>query len=156
MLVRTRLLLLPGILLALVARGFDLQTDESDVYTVKWHRPNVALEIRMPNSTSLSDGRTASASVRDAAETWNTQIEFFTFNSTLEPITPRVAGNGRNELVIESKIAGSDFGSGVLAVTLISHDGNEILETDIVFNAGENWDSYSGPRRSRPDAVPAE
>ena len=77
-------------------RAFDLQTDESGVYTVKWHQSPVALDIRLPNTTALSDGRTAAISVRDAATTWNDHIEVLRFTTTVGSVTPRVAGNGRD------------------------------------------------------------
>ncbi len=151
---RLRSLLPLGVLLMIAAttgRAYELQTDESGVYTVKWHQSPIALDIRIANTATLSDSRTAATSVRDAATTWNSQIETLRFSPTLRSVAPRAAGNGRNELVIESTINGSAFGAGVLAVTLIHHDGNAVLETDIIFNAEEEWDSYAGSLRSRPD-----
>ncbi len=45
---------------------------------------------------------------------------------------------------LASKIYGDDFGDSVLAVTLTDQSGGHTLETDVLFNTANNFNSYRG------------
>lgn len=51
----------------------------------------------------------------------------------------------RNGVRFAASDCGDAWGQTTLAVTHIWHTGDTIIETDIVFNANENWEVYSGP-----------
>jgi Matrixin len=47
--------------------------------------------------------------------------------------------------LFDSKVFGQNFGSNVLAVTLLNYRNGNMEETDTVFNNAITWDSYRGP-----------
>jgi len=51
----------------------------------------------------------------------------------------------RNGVRFADSDCGDAWGQSTLAVTHIWYVGDTIIETDIVFNANQNWDVYSGP-----------
>jgi hypothetical protein len=57
-------------------------------------------------------------------------------------------GSNRNGVGFTSDVCGDPYGSTTLAVTLTRFIGDEITETDIVFNDNQSWDVYSGPWES--------
>lgn len=52
--------------------------------------------------------------------------------------------NGRNELFFSREIFGEPFPHGVLAVTRVTRERRVAVESDVVFNAGEQWAVYRG------------
>ncbi|HTR01056.1 MAG TPA: matrixin family metalloprotease, partial [Candidatus Acidoferrum sp.] len=64
-------------------------------------------------------------------------------------------GNGDqlNGTDFRNDLCGNDFGSSVLATTLVTSNSNQfgftyITEADIVFNSAFIWDVYNGPRKN--------
>jgi hypothetical protein len=47
-------------------------------------------------------------------------------------------------VMFDNKIFGDNFGTGVLAVTLLAYRNGNFEETDTVFNSAISWDSYRG------------
>ena len=143
---------LAPLLLTPLLCGYDLQKDLSEVYVIKIYQTPFHLEINLSNTADLSDGTSMNTSVRAAAETWNDLLETLQFTSTLSATgATQSIGNGRNELVRAATINGDEFPDGALAVTTSYTDANEYVESDIVFSADENWDSYRGNLRARYD-----
>jgi hypothetical protein len=52
-----------------------------------------------------------------------------------------------NSVVFSDSIFGQSFGSGTLAVTYYRTQGSRMVEADILFNRGQNFDSYRGALR---------
>ena len=57
------------------------------------------------------------------------------------------SGDGVNSVVFSDSIFGQSFGSGTLAVTYYRTQGSRMVEADILFNRGQNFDSYRGALR---------
>jgi Matrixin len=57
------------------------------------------------------------------------------------------SGDGVNSAVFSDSIFGQSFGSGTLAVTYYRTQGSRMVEADILFNRGQNFDSYRGALR---------
>jgi hypothetical protein len=47
-------------------------------------------------------------------------------------------------VMFDSKVFGDNFGTGVLAITLLGYRNGNFEETDTVFNSAISWDSYRG------------
>jgi hypothetical protein len=60
------------------------------------------------------------------------------------PVTP-AQGDDEMSVFFDTKVFGMNFGSGVLAVTLLSDRSGNFEETDTVVNSAISWDSYRGP-----------
>jgi hypothetical protein len=94
----------------------------------------------------LADGSLDwNASIENALALWNEQMDRMQFSWTVAaPGTPASQGDGVNSLQFSAKVYGDDFGSNVLAVTLIDSNGNQNTETDILFNTANRFNSYRG------------
>jgi hypothetical protein len=112
--------------------------------TVRMH-----LSFSGPGHT-LSDGFTSwDQSAADALNIWNSYLTHMQFavdhNSLLTP----ASDDADNSAFFSNTVYGDSWGSGVLAITLISSRNNIMVETDVIFNqSGWNWDSYRGNLRS--------
>ena len=53
---------------------------------------------------------------------------------------------GDDEMLVmfDNKVFGDNFGTGVLAVTLLGYRKGNFEEADTVFNSAISWDSYRG------------
>ena len=111
--------------------------------------PGSTLPVRIqlgPSNIVLRDG---SVSWNDVAENafsvWNEQMARLKVGWTVTPpSTPTSGGNGVTEIQFGSTVYGDSFGSNVLAITLVSHSGGQMLECDVVFNSRYHFDSYRG------------
>jgi hypothetical protein len=81
----------------------------------------------------------------DALNVWNPYLEHLSLAGNLN--SPVVADSGDDEMsaLFSFNVFGDDFGSGVLAITMLSYRGTTFEESDTVFNAAFTWDSYRGP-----------
>ncbi len=66
------------------------------------------------------------------------------------PNTPTSSGDHVTEIQFGSTIYGDSFGSNVLAVTLVSNSGAQMLECDVIFNSRYHFDSYRGSLSTDP------
>lgn len=57
------------------------------------------------------------------------------------------SNDGVNSIVFTATVYGQSFGSGTLAVTYYTYTGSTMKETDVLFNANQNFDSYRGALR---------
>ena len=99
---------------------------------------------------SFPDGSSSwNASAADALQIWNQHLQTVRFVHA-----GSVAGgdgDGRNSVFFSSSIYGEKFGTNTIAVTVGYNDASNpsvIIETDVIFNSAERWDSYRGPLRS--------
>ena len=146
---RTIFSLLVALAVSAGAFGYSLSVDASGVYVNKWQKSPINMVVKLPTTANMSDGSSFSSSVVGAIQTWNEQIGTVQFApQTMAPGTYK-SGNGTNEIVVDSTADGERFTDGTLAITLIYFSGNGLIETDVIFNSAEQWDSYRGIRSGR-------
>ena len=106
----------------------------------------VVMQLSLGSGTrTLRDGFTSfNDSAVDALQTWNPHLAHLRFSWIKNsPVTP-TEGDDEMSVIFDNKIFGSNFGSGVLAVTLLAYRNGNFEETDTVFNSAISWDSYRG------------
>lgn len=127
--------------LALSCRGWDLEG-------YSWNRNRtVLMHLSLPPpSTPLADGSPSfNAVAEDALNIWNQHLVHMKFAVNRGSILPAASGDGNTSVTMSNTVYGSDFGNGVLAVTLVTPRDTTFVEADVIFNIGSNWDSYRGP-----------
>lgn len=103
-------------------------------------------------------GETWDAAFKRAMAAWTTasNFDFVAVDQIGDPCagqSTNALGNGIGGVGFANNRCGTEFGDSVLAITLTTlsckNPGctgkKDIVEADIVFNANENWDIYSGP-----------
>ncbi len=130
--------------------AYDTLKDSSGIYVVVLSPGAVPLKIKTPTPTDpLLDGSTSFATPLLAAmKLWNDQMGVVNFQGQVEAMEGYVSGNGINEIAMDSKADGEDFGENTLAITLSYRVSNVRTESDIVFNTAHTWDSYRGGLRN--------
>ena len=106
----------------------------------------VVMQLSLGSGTRiLRDGFTSfNDSAIDALKTWNPYLAHLQFSWVKNsPVTP-AEGDDEMSVIFDNKIFGDNFGSGVLAVTLLAYRNGNFEETDTVFNSAISWDSYRG------------
>jgi hypothetical protein len=94
---------------------------------------------------TLRDGFTSfNDSAIDALKTWNPHLAHLQFSWVKNSPVTAVEGDDEMSVIFDSKIFGSNFGSGTLAVTVLGYRNGNFEETDTVFNKAISWDSYRG------------
>jgi hypothetical protein len=96
---------------------------------------------------TLIDGNTSwNAAAAPALNVWDQDIQRarLTFVTSTAPVS---SGDGVNSVVFSDSIFGQSFGSGTLAVTYYRTQGSRMVEADILFNRGQNFNSYRGALR---------
>jgi hypothetical protein len=117
--------------------------------------PGSTLQVRIqlgPSNIILRDG---SASWNDVAKNafavWNEQMARLKVGWTIAPPnTPAQASDNVTEVQFGSTVYGDAFGRNVLAVTLVSNTGGQMLECDVIFNSNYHFDSYRGSLSTDP------
>jgi hypothetical protein len=114
---------------------------------LSWTRDRtVVMQLSLASGTrSLRDGFTSfNDSAVDALQTWNPYLAHLQFSWVKNsPVTP-AEGDDEMSVIFDNKVFGDNFGSGVLAVTLLAYRNGNFEETDTVFNNAISWDSYRG------------
>ncbi|MCP5420840.1 MAG: matrixin family metalloprotease [Gammaproteobacteria bacterium] len=145
------LLAVPGGFMLLIL--FSGASSGFELIGAKWPTPatDMAMNFSGYNGGVSPSGTTWSQAYREAAQLWSDSTPF-SFTLTDQSIDPCVgfssgAGDDRNGTAFTSTLCGRSFGLGVLAVTITYAQvgGTETLETDMIFNASQNWDVYHGP-----------
>ena len=138
------LLALPAVVSAYVT-----QKDSSDIYVVVWPPGPITMQNRLPLPLApLLDGSTTyTAPILAAMQQWNDVMGTVRLQGQVSTPPGYATGNGINEIAMDSKADGEDFGENTLAITMSYRVGNEKTEADIVFNTAYTWDSYRGPLR---------
>jgi len=117
--------------------------------------------FRVGISGSSPTGGTWNAAFKRSMDAWSgvSKFKFVAIDDYLDPCIDRGAGqfgDGATGVDFNSTVCGTEFGGNTLAVTLTAGQclnqqctgGFKITDADIVFNSGETWDIYSGPRRN--------
>jgi matrixin len=114
---------------------------------VSW-TPNRTVLIHLslpPGPGPFIDGSaTFNASAEDALNIWNQYLVHMQFAVDRNSILPPSGTDGNTSVLMSDKIYGDTFGSGVLAVTLVTPRGSTFIEADVIFNNAIQWNSYPG------------
>ncbi|MGI8820541.1 MAG: matrixin family metalloprotease [Chthoniobacterales bacterium] len=112
----------------------------------------VVMQLSLGGTRLLSDGSTSFAQVaQDALAMWTQQMAHLRFVGVMNsPITPADYDDA-NSVFFSDRVFGTSFGTGTLAVTLLSSRNHVMEETDTIFNNFYQWDSYRGSLRSAQD-----
>jgi hypothetical protein len=135
------------VLIAASAHGYVLEGESwTPNRTVRMH-----LSFTGPGFT-LSDGFTSwDESAADALNIWNTYLVHMQFAVDHNSLLPPASNDADNSAFFSDTVYGDSWGSGVLAITLISSRNSIMVETDVIFNQNWTWDSYRGNLRSTMD-----
>jgi Matrixin len=112
----------------------------------------VTMHLSLGGPAALQDGfRSFNESAADALNIWNGYLVHMQFASVLNsPLTPS-DGDSDNSAFFSDTVYGDTFGNRVLAITLISSRDSAVIETDVIFNNAESWNSYRGPLQQSQD-----
>ncbi len=148
---------------ALLIAALGLSCATAYAYNVsgtKWPGAATHLYIGMPGTAA--SGVTWSEALHRSALDWtaNTPFTFNTISSYKDPCAgysansqstgfPDGQGDGLNGADFTTTVCGNDYGTNVLAVTLVYTESNllgafDITEADVVFNVNSRFDIYDG------------
>lgn len=115
-----------------------------------WASGDITLQLHLGAApATLSDGLTHWDDVALAAlNRWNQSISRSRLVAIRNSGTARAYPNAYNNVFFDSDIYGEAFGDRVLAVTLRRSRGGNTVESDVVVNSRESWNSYRGGLRS--------
>ena len=126
----------------------------------KW--PGAATHLYIGMSGTAASGVSWSEALRRSAAEWteNTPFTFTTIPSYRDPCSgyransqasgfPEGQGDGLNGADFSATVCGNNYGTNVLAVTLVYTESNQlgafdITEADVVFNSNSRFDIYDG------------
>ena len=132
---------------ALASASFGYVREFDNGTPLAWVKDRtVVMQLSLGSGTRiLRDGFTSfNDSAIDALKTWNPYLAHLQFSWVKNsPVTP-AEGDDEMSVIFDNKIFGDNFGSGVLAVTLLAYRNGNFEETDTVFNSAISWDSYRG------------
>ncbi len=147
--------------LSLVLALLSLSAYSFSVNGSKWPGGTTHLHVGIPRLSA--SGKAWSEALRRAALEWNdkTPFEFTLFSTYRDPCNgyrasstssgfPAGTGDDVNGADFTSTVCGNEYGTSVLAVTLVYTESNQlgafdITEADIVFNSNSRFDIYDGP-----------
>lgn len=84
------------------------------------------------------------ASAEDALNIWNQYLVHMQFAVDRNSILPPSGDDGNTSVSMSNTVYGDSFGSGTLAVTLMTPRGSTLMEADVIFNNAYDFDSYRG------------
>jgi hypothetical protein len=131
---------------ALASSSFGYVREFDNGIPLAWVKDRtVVMQLSLGGTRTLRDGFTSfNDSAIDALQTWNPHLAHLRFSWVKNsPVTP-AEGDDEMSVIFDNKIFGTNFGSGTLAVTLLSYRNGNFEETDTVFNNAISWDSYRG------------
>lgn len=126
------------------------RTDDSGIYVVKWQTSPISMQVKLSDVANLADGNSYASSVIAGMQAWNEKLGTVQFAPQRSSPGAYSSGNKINEIAMDSTMDGDAFPSGVIAITLSYTRGNEMSESDIIFNTAYSWRSYRGALQSYP------
>ena len=118
----------------------------------KWPGQQVDLTVNM--SGFSNSGTSWNEGAAQAAATWNSGMNGLDIvpkaknGHPCAGYLPAFPEDFQNAVGFYHDDCGVPFGSSILAITMRTYYGNDIVEADIVFNSAEIWDIYSGPDKN--------
>ncbi len=130
--------------------AFALQSAAYVLENSRWPKPSTV--------TFRSQLGTPTHSLQDGSTTWDIAVSpvFAMWNSVIggvrmTPVTGSAAvasGDGVNSIAFSQNVFGQAFGSSTLAVTYRRYSQDHVtIETDVLFNRAQSFDSYRGALR---------
>jgi uncharacterized protein (DUF2141 family) len=131
------------------ARAYVRETGDNGVPIAWTKNRTVVMHLSLPQGrTVFSDGSTSyDAIATDALNIWNQYLIHMQFAVDHNSILPPSGTDANTSVLMSDTVYGDAFGSGVLAVTLVTPRNANLIEADVLFNSGITWDSYRGPRQ---------
>ncbi len=112
------------------------------------------LQLGCPATPLVNWGPCWDDAAADAAERWNSVAARFRFfrQSPAAAVSPCAHTDGVNTAAFSPTLCGMAFGTSALAVTVSAFNSTTgvLSDTDVLFNAGRTWSTYSGPFLSDP------
>ncbi len=106
----------------------------------------VVMQLSLGAPRTLMDGSPSfDQSAQTALNIWNEHLAHMSFSTILASPVPPASGDDEMSCFFAMSVFGDDFGSSVLAITLLSFRDDIFEESDTIFNSRFNWDSYRGP-----------
>src|SRR5712692_6365015 len=106
------------------------------------------LQLGCPSQPLANWGPCWDDAAADALAVWNSVAARFRFFVSSPSVTasPCAHSDGLNTAAFQPTICGMAFGSSTLAITLsFANSTGALQESDVLFNAGQQWSTYSGP-----------
>lgn len=104
----------------------------------KWPKPQTTFYVDIAGASGAWN-----TAFEDAMTSW--AVAGFDFNVVRNSYSdPCVASDHRNGVRFHTHFCGTAFGASTLAITSYMYVGSETVEADIVFNANESWNVYTG------------
>jgi hypothetical protein len=153
-----------GLILSLVGLALALASYSTYSFNIsgsKWPGGATHLHIGIPGTAA--SGQSWREALRRAAQEWSdkTPFNFTIISSYRDPCIgyrsnsagsgfPAGDGDNLNGADFTETVCGNQYGSNVLAVTLVYTESNrlgawDIVEADVVFNKNSRFDIYDGP-----------
>ena len=114
---------------------------------VSWNKNRtVLMHLSLPQGGGpfLDGSASFNASAEDALNIWNQYLVHMRFAVDRNSILPPSGTDGNTSVSMSGTVYGDTFGSGVLAVTLVTPRGSTVIEADVIFNNAIEWNSYRG------------
>lgn len=108
-----------------------------------WPDGTVPLVYNLGETPVYGDGSTPNQAADVAARLWNPYLGRIQLAGASGASGASAVGNKQNNVFFSRDVRGTDFGSSVLAVTLLYQRGGE-KEVDILVNSSRTWNSYRG------------
>lgn len=109
----------------------------------------VVMQLSLGAPRTLMDGSPSfNHSAQNALNIWNEHLAHMSFSTILASPVPPASGDDEMSCFFALSVFGDDFGSNVLAITLLSFRGDVFEESETIFNTAITWDSYRGALRS--------
>ncbi len=103
----------------------------------------VVISVALAETAPAGSSGDLNAAAVEAMNVWNAKLQRVRLTAV-----PREGEawyeNGRSELFFDQKMFDKEWPGGVLAVTATTEDRGVVVETDVVFNAGQRWAVYRG------------
>ena len=135
---------------AFAGAAFAMQSAAYVLENSRWPKPStVSFRSQLGTPThSLQDGsRTWDSAVSPVFAMWNSVIGGVRMTSVTASAAV-ASGDGINSIAFSQNVFGQAFGSSTLAVTYRRYTQNSVtVETDVLFNKAQSFDSYRGALR---------
>jgi|GEM_PF-1351103 len=128
------------ILLLFLATRITSNAGAYELADYSWPTASTTFYVDIPGGDGLWNDAFESAMYQWSV---NTRFEYYIVRDTYS--NPCREDDERNGVAFAASDCGDAWGKNTLAVTHIWYVGDTITETDIVFNANQHWDVYSGP-----------
>ena len=138
----------------LPAHAYVRETDLENHLPIAWTaNRTVLMHLSLPQTGGpfIDGSATFNASAEDALNIWNQYLGHMKFAVDRSSILPPTDADGNTSVMMANTYYGMRFGSGVLALTLVSSRNAILMEADVIFNSAFAWDSYRGPLNGSQD-----